>query len=150
VLNEILAKLNQNEKLVGGGAVAVAVGWVLGLILTSGWYGGSNAQALGLIAVAAAVVAIVVLYLKYAPGQNITWPAPVPMIMLILGGAAAVTGVLGLLVALVYDPYQGLCTGALAGFCEGKPITLYLATLIVAAGGGVMAWGGYQEYLKIK
>jgi hypothetical protein len=150
VLNEILAKLNQNEKLVGGGAIGVLVGWVLGLILTSGWYGASGAQALGLIAIAAAVVAVVVLYLKYAPGQNITWPLPVPMLMLIVGGVAAAAGVLGLLIALVYDPCGGYCNAVLGNLGLGKPITLYLATIVVAAGGGVMAWGGYQEYLKIK
>jgi hypothetical protein len=149
VLNEILAKLNQNEKLVGGGAIGVVVGWLLGLIITSGWYGVSGAQALGLIALAAAIVAVVVLYLKHAPNQNITWPAPVPMIMLIVGGVAAAAGVLGLLIALVYDPCGGLCN-VLGSLAPSKPITLYLATLVVAAGGGVMAWGGYQEYLKIK
>jgi hypothetical protein len=145
VLNEILAKLNQNEKLVGGGALAVVVGWVLGLILTEGWYGASGAQALGLIALAAAIVAVVVLYLKYAPGQNITWPAPVPMIMLIVGGAAVAAGVIGLLMAVVYDPY-----GLLGALGISKPILLYVATIVVAGGGGVMAWGGYQEWLKIK
>ena len=150
MINEILAKLNQNEKLVGGGAIGVAVGWLLGLILTSGWYGASNAQGLGLIALAAAIVAVVVLYLKYAPNQNITWPAPVPMIMLGLGAAAAIAGVLALLLAVVYDPCGGYCNAILGSLGAGKPFTLYIAALIVAAGGGVMAWGGYQEYLKIK
>jgi hypothetical protein len=150
VLNEILAKLNQNEKLVGGGAIVVVVGWLLGFLITNSWYGYSGAQGLGLLAVAAAVVAVVVLYLKYAPGQSITWPFPVPMILLGLGIAAGVVALLGLLMAFTYDPCGGLCNGLLSSYGVGKPITLYLATVVVVAGGALMAWGGYQEYLKVK
>ena len=57
MVNEILAKLNQNEKIIGGGAIAILVGWILGLILTSSggfsWYGQSGAQGTGLLAILA-------------------------------------------------------------------------------------------------
>jgi amino acid transporter len=147
VLNEILAKLNQNEKMVGGGAIVVAVGWLLGLVLTS-WYGASGAQGLGFVAVAAAVAAIVVIYLKYAPNMKIAWPAPITLIILVIAAVAAIAALLGLLEAFTYDPYGGLgayCNLAGAA-CPTKPVTLYLAAAVVLVGGAVMAYGAYMEY----
>jgi hypothetical protein len=152
VLNEIIAKLGKNEKLIGIGAVVVAVAWLLGLIITSGWYGSSGAQTTGLLAVAAAVVAVVVLYLKYAPNTNITWPAPITTILLGAGAVAAIAGVLGLLQAVMYDPFGGITgLGALASqYGAGKPITIYLAAIGVVAGGAVMAYGAYLDYTASK
>ena len=147
MLNEILAKLTQNEKLIGIGAIVAVAGWILGLILTSGWYGYSGAQSLGLLAVAAAVVAIVVLYLKYAPNTNITWPLPLSLIMLILGGVAAVVGLLGLLIAFTYDPCGGLCNAILGDLGAGKPVTLYIVALAVLVGGALMTYAAYMEWV---
>lgn len=145
VLNEIMAKLTKNEKLIGIGAVVVAVAWVLGLVITSGWYGSSGAQTTGLLAVAAAVAAVVVLYLKYAPNTNITWPAPLPVILLVLAGVTAVVALLGLFMAFTYDPCQGFCN--IAGYPgPAKPITLYLAAGAVLVGGGLMVYAAYLSY----
>lgn len=158
MLNEILAKLNMNEKLIGGGAIVVAVGWILGLILTGSssgvgygsfsWYGSSGAQGTGLVAVVAAVAAIVVIYLKYAPNMKIAWPAPVAMILLICAAVAAVAALIGLLQAFTYDPFGGLCSGLLSQYCTvpSKPILLYAAAAVVLVGGGLMAYGAYTEY----
>jgi hypothetical protein len=157
VLNEILAKLNKNEKLIGGGAIVVLVGWLLGLVLTSSggysWYGPSNAQNLDGLSLLAAIAAVVVVYLKYAPNMKITWPLPLPQIMLGIGAVAAIAAVLGLLVAFTYDPFSGVAQycglanslGVVAA-CSSKPITLYLATIVVLVGGGLMVYGGYMEY----
>src|SRR5450759_4631949 len=100
VLNEILAKLTKNEKLIGIGAVVVAVAWLVGWLITDGWYGASGAQTMGLLALVAAIVAVVVLYLKYAPNTNITWPAPLPVLLLGIAAVAGVAALIGLLQAL--------------------------------------------------
>jgi ABC-type Fe3+-siderophore transport system permease subunit len=156
VVNEILAKLNQNEKIIGGGAIAILVGWILGLILTSSggvsWYGQSGAQASGLLAILAGIAAVVVIYLKYAPNVKITWPAPITLILLVIAVIAALAALGGLLQALMYDPYAGL-SGAYCNLassygvtCPTKPITIYLAAIVVLAGGAAMAYGAYMEY----
>ena len=149
VLNEIMAKLTKNEKLIGIGAVVAVVGWLLGLLITSSWYSASGAQGIGMLAVAAAVAAIVIIYLKYAPGTNITWPAPLPVILLVLACVTAVVALLGLFMAFTYDPCQGFCN--IAGYAgPTKPITLYLAAGAVLVGGAVMAWGAYQDWTASK
>jgi hypothetical protein len=154
VVNEILAKLNQNEKIIGGGAIAILVGWILGLILTSSggfsWYGQSGAQGTGLLAILAGVAAVVVIYLKYAPNTKITWPAPIPLILLVIAAVAALAALGGALQALTYDPFGGLCSLAnsygVGGACPSKPILLYVAAVVVLAGGAAMAYGAYMEY----
>jgi len=152
VLNEILAKLTKNEKLIGIGAVVVAVAWVLGLVITSGWYGASGSQTTGLLALAAAVAAVVVLYLKYAPNTNITWPAPLPTIFLVLAAVAGVAALIGLFQAFTFDPYAGLgAYGALIGSAGiGKPITIYLAAAGVVVGAGLMVYAAYLDWTASK
>ncbi len=147
MLNEILAKMNQNEKLIGLGAVIAVVGWLFGLILTSSWYSYSGAQTLGLLAVVAAVVAIAVLYLKYAPNSSVTWPLPLTMILLILGAVAAVVALIGLFQSFTYDPCGGLCNAFLNQYGGGKPVTLYIAALAVLVGGGLMVYAAYMEWV---
>jgi hypothetical protein len=153
VLKEIMAKINPREKLIGIGAAVAVVGWLIGLVVVGVWYGNSGAQLTGLLAVVAAVVAVVVLYLKYAPGMNITWPAPIPVILLVVAVVAAVAGLLGLFQAFTYDPYGGLsayCNTVLGNACVSKPVTIYLAAGAVLVGGGIMAWGAYQEWTLSK
>ena len=116
MLNELWAKVSAREKFVAYGAVAVLVGWILGQILGSSTIGGynsggfnfpgvtinyfglGNAGALEILALLAAIVVAVVLYLKAAPNMNITWPLPVGQILL---GAAAVSLVAGALATLI-------------------------------------------------
>ena len=145
MLNEIMAKLTANERLIGIGAVVAIVGWVLGLLITSSWYSASGAQGIGFIALAGAIAAIVVIYLKYAPNMKITWPAPIPVILLVLAAAVALAALLGLFEAFTYDPCGGFCN--LAGYAgPSKPITLYLAAVAVLVGGGIMAYAAYMDW----
>ena len=75
------------------------------------------------------------------------------MILLVIAAIAAIAGLLGLFQAFPYDPLAGLCTGLLANACgavPSKPITLYVAALLVLAGGGAMAYGAYMEYTASK
>ena len=148
MLNEILAKMNQNEKLIGLGAVVAVVGWLLGLLITSSWYSASGAQTLGLLAVVAAVVAIAVLYFKYAPNSTMTWPLPVTMILLILGAVVGVVALIGLFQAFTYDPCGGLCNGLIGQYVNNaKPVTLYVAAAAVLVGGALMTYAAYMEWV---
>ena len=149
MLNEIIAKLTKNEKLIGIGAAVVAVAWVLGLVITSGWYGSSGAQMTGLLAVLAAAAAVVVLYLKYAPNTNITWPAPLPVILLGIAAVAGAAALIGLLQAFTYDPFGGY--GALISqYGGGKPVTIYLAAAGVVVGAGLMVYAAYLDWTASK
>ncbi len=147
MLNEILAKLNQNEKLIGLGAVIAVVGWLFGLLITDRWYDAVGAQTLGLLAVLAAIAALVVLYLKYAPNSNVAWPLPVSLLFLILGAVVAVIALIGLLQAFTYDPCHGYCNLLGTGYKIDKPITLYVAVLGVLVGGALMAYAAYMEWV---
>ena len=148
MLNEILAKLTKNEKLIGIGAVVVVVAWILGLVITDSWYSASGAQTMGLLALVAAIVAVVVLYLKYAPNMNITWPAPLPVLLLGIAAVAGVVALIGLLQAFTYDPFAGY--GNLIGAKANKPIMLYVAALGVVVGAGLMVYAAYLDWTASK
>jgi hypothetical protein len=148
VLNEILAKLTKNEKLIGIGAVVVAVAWLVGWLITDSWYSLSGAQTMGLLALVAAIVAVVVLYLKYAPNMNITWPAPLPVLLLGIAAVAGVVALIGLLQAFTYDPFAGY--GNLIGVKANKPIMLYVAAAGVVVGAGLMVYAAYLDWTASK
>lgn len=148
MLNEILAKLTQNEKLIGIGAAIVAVAWLLGVLITDSWYSASGAQTMGLLAVVAAAVAVVILYLKYAPNTNITWPAPLPVIFLVVAAVAGVVALFGLLQAFTYDPFGGY--GNLVGVKISKPIMIYVAAAGVVVGAGLMVYAAYLDWTASK
>jgi hypothetical protein len=151
VLQELWAKLSANEKLVAYGVPAVVVGWILGQVLgsstigggtvggyaipgyTINYFGWGNAGLFAILALLAAIVVGVVLYLKIAPNMNITWPLPVGQILL---GAAAVAFVCGVLMTLIQVTNGG-----------NPPALMYVADIIVIGGGAVSAWGAYQLYL---
>ena len=149
MLNEILAKLNQNEKLIGVGAIVALVGFVVGLVLTSqsygvsvysvtiNWYSGSGAEGVGIIALILAIAAVVVVYLKYAPNMKIAWPAPLPLILLVITGVGALAALLGLFDAFTYG-------GGVTGI--DKPIMVLVAAVVVLVGCGIQAYGSYMEY----
>ena len=154
MLNELWAKVSAREKFVAYGAVAVLVGWILGQILGSSTIGGynsggfnfpgvtinyfglGNAGALEILALLAAIVVAVVLYLKAAPNMNITWPLPVAQILL---GAAAVSLVAGALATLIQVTNPG-----------SPPVMMYLCDVLVVGGGAAMTWFSYQEFLASK
>jgi hypothetical protein len=128
-IQEFWNKLNPRERLTVWGALAVAVGWIIGLTASYG-IGGGGLSLIGAIAV------VVVLYLKYAPNQTITWPAPVPTIILVISAVVAIGALLTLLDMLRFLSLVGY------GFVAGA----ILAGVVTAAGAVLMVWGAWQEY----
>jgi TRAP-type C4-dicarboxylate transport system permease small subunit len=121
-VQEIWNKLNPRERLVAAGSAVVVVAWLVGLVTYFG-YG------LTTLALLAAIASLVILYLKYAPNTNITWPAPVSLILVVLGGLAALFVLIDFLRELSFLTATDAITG--------------IAFLV---GAGLMAWGGWQEY----
>jgi hypothetical protein len=114
-------KLNANEKLVMYGAGIVVIAFLIGAV-----GGGFGTGSLDLIA---AIAIAVIYWLKYSPNQ-ITWPAPVQTIVLIIAGISAVFALLAVL-----------------GWIGFFGLGLYGIGIIVnAIGCGVMAYGAWKEY----
>jgi hypothetical protein len=131
VVQEIWAKFNPNERLVGIGALVIIVSWIVGIV-------GSYGFGTSILALLGAIAALVVLYLKYSPTSNVTWPAPIPVILLAI---AAVVGVVELLALLQLLSILG----ALSLF--GGIFALYLIAAIgTVVGAAIMLWGSYQEW----
>jgi hypothetical protein len=153
VLNELWAKVSPRERFVVYGAAVTVVAWLIGVILATKSYGGGggypgyslnfftqyHGMDLGLLGMLAAVAVLVVIYLRYAPSMNITWPAPVATILL---GAAGVSLVCSALMTLLQ-----LTSGI--GISDW-PIFAWVAVLGMVAGGAVMTWFSYQEYMASK
>jgi hypothetical protein len=154
VVNELWAKVSAREKLIVYGAVAVIVGWLVGLILASvnlcagiqvqgfvcpsvNYFSWSTAGTTAILALVAALATLVVIYLKIAPNMSITWPMPVAQILL---GVCAITGALAVITALL-NVTSGL---------SSPPIGMYIADILFVAGGAVMAWFAYQEFVASK
>ena len=159
MLNEILAKINPREKLIGIGAIVFVVGWLVGFLLASVSYAGftagnvwnsSGGTGIGFVGLLAAIAAVVVIYLKYAPNMKITWPAPIPVILL---GIAAVAALVALY--LLWNNFSNSQDwGKLAGLgitgYPSWPITDWIAVAGVVVGAGIMVWGAYQEWTLSK
>jgi len=102
VVQEIWSKFNANERLAAIGAIVILVSFIIGLVSPYG-IGASTIALLGALAVLA------VLYLKYAPNQTITWPAPVPVILLAISGVVGLLAVIGTVVGaaiMLWGSYQ--------------------------------------------
>jgi hypothetical protein len=154
VLNELMAKINPREKLIGIGAIVFLVGWLIGFLLASVSYSivsinvfnNSGGSGLGFIGVLGAIAAIVVIYLRYAPNMNITWPAPIEVIQLAI---AAVVGVVALY--LLWQNFSnsqdwGKAAGlGITGY-PSWPITDWIAVAGVVAGAAIMVWGAFQDW----
>jgi hypothetical protein len=122
-VQEFWKKLNANEKMVMYGAAIVVVAFLVGLVGSYG-FGSASTDLIAAIAVA------VVYWLKYSPNK-ITWPAPVPTIVLVISGIAAFFAILAALTTI----------GLLFGF------GLFGISLIInAIGCAMMAWFAYKEY----
>lgn len=114
-------KLNANEKLVMYGAGLVVIAFLLGT--AGGGFGSASGDLI------AAIVVTVVYWLKYSPNK-ITWPAPVPTIVVVVTGIAAVFALLG---ALTWISFLGF--------------GLYGIGIIAnAIGCGLMFYGAWKEY----
>ena len=114
-------KLNPNERLAGYGAIVLVVVAIIGFVLR--WNDGPT------LALIAGILALGVLYLKYAPNMNISWPLPPATILL---GIGAVGGILLVLNTLRYLEWL---IGVDAIVLIGLPL-----------GAALVAWGGWQEY----
>lgn len=130
----VWGKLNANERMAAIGAIVILVSWVVGL---TGYGFGTSA-----IALIGAVGVLAILYLKYSPNQSITWPAPVPVLLL---GISAVVGVVELLVLLSLLSWIGILA-TYAGFAIGYLIGA-IGTIVGAA---IMLWGSFQEWQASK
>jgi hypothetical protein len=127
-IQEIWNKFNPRERLSGIGAGLIILGWIVSLA--------SYGVGAGTVALLGAIAVLVILYLKYAPNQNINWPAPTSLLIL---GISAVVGLLVLL-----DLLRVL--GVLSFFGA----TAIVAILLEVAGSAIMLWGAWQEYQIVK
>lgn len=149
MLQQMWAKLNARERFFLYGLGAVVVGWILGLILgnasncvsafgQTACYGSvnyftlGNAGLLGMLALVAAIVGAVALYLRVAPNVNFTWPMPYAQAIL---GIAAIALICAVLMVLIQFTNPG-----------DKPVLMLVADVVVVAGAALMAWGAYQEW----
>jgi hypothetical protein len=122
---QIWDKFNPRERLTAIGAGLV----ILGFIVSIAGYG----IGAGTISLLGAIAVLAIFYLKYAPNQNITWPVPVPLLVLGIAGLVAILAALDVLTSLKYLGLLGVGIGV-------------LALILEAVGAGLMAWGAWQEY----
>ncbi|TMC66175.1 MAG: hypothetical protein E6J17_00855 [Chloroflexi bacterium] len=121
---EFYNKLNANERLAAIGSIVVIVGFIVSLLGAYG-FGGNTIALLGAIAVLA------IYFLKYSPSQTMTWPAPIPTIVLAISAITAILAILGAL------PVLGLLGG----------LGLYtLGAIVTVVGAIIMVWGAWQDY----
>jgi hypothetical protein len=157
VLNELWAKVSAREKLVVYGAVIALVGVIVGLILASvnpcsglgansalcpsiNYFTWDTAGIFVWLTLIAAVASLVVVYLHVAPNMNITWPMPYPQILLGVAGATFVFAVLIVLGQLIRA----------GGFGVNPPVFMYVADILVVAGGALAAYAAYMDWTASK
>jgi drug/metabolite transporter (DMT)-like permease len=157
VLNELWAKISAREKMVVYGAGVAVIAWLIGVVLATKSYGGGSISGiaipgysinfftnyhgmdLGLIAMLAALAAAAAIYVKNSPTMNITWPAPFPTVLLALSGLSLACAALMTLLQLT----SGIGVG-------DWPIFAWVAVIGMLAGGALMSWSAYQEYVASK
>lgn len=123
-LQDAWNKFNPRERMTAAGAGIVVLAWIVGLV--------ARGFGVGSIALVGAIAVLAVLYLKYAPNQNINWPIAPSLIVLGISAIVALFAVITLLEWLGYTSLLG--------------IPGILSLLLYAGGGAVMAWGAWQEY----
>ena len=126
-ITQFMGKLNANEKMVAYGAVITIVAWIIGIV-TGG----------GSLSFIAGLAVLVIYWLKYTPGQTMTWPAPIPTIVLVIGGLSAIFGLLALLGILSWFGVLGFYGGFLLGAVA--------AVIVNAIGAAMMGWFAWKEY----
>lgn len=152
MLKELWAKISARERLMVYGAGAVGLGVLVGMILGTKSYGAGgfsisvnyftadNAGLFALLALIGAIATIAVIYLHVAPNMNITWPAPYGQVLLIV---AAITAACAILIVLMQLIRAG-------GFGPEPPIFMYVADIAVVAGGALLGFTAYQEWMASK
>lgn len=120
---QLMNRLNVNEKQVIYGAIIVVVAFLVGAISGFGFLGSGSGD------LAAAVAIAVIYWLKYQPNP-INWPIPPQTIVL---GIAAVAAFFALVALVTWIAVIG--------------INLYsLSVILNAIGCGMMAYGAWKEY----
>jgi hypothetical protein len=127
-VQEIWNKFNPRERMTAAGAGVVILAWLIGIV--------ARGFGLGSIALLGAIAVLVILYLKYAPNQNITWPVAPSLLILAI---AAIVELMAVLTLLDWIGYIG-----------GLSVTGTLSLVLYVVGGGIMAWGAWQEYQIVK
>jgi hypothetical protein len=122
----IWQKFNSRERLTAIGAGLIIIGWLVSLT--------SFGVGTGVISLLGAIAVLAILYVKYAPNMNVTWPAPVSLIILAISAIVALLALIGLLSLLPYLSLLGFFGGGL------------LAWVIGIVGAALMVWGAWQEY----
>jgi hypothetical protein len=121
----IWEKFNPRERQTAIGAGLVILGWIVSI---AGYGIGA-----GTISLLGAIAVLAIFYLKYAPNQNINWPAPVPLLVVGIAGLVALLAAIDVLTSLKYLGLLGFGIGV-------------VALVLEAVGAGLMAWGAWQEY----
>ena len=124
-VQDVWNKLNPRERLTATGALVVVLGWIVSL---AGFGAGA-----GTVSLLGAIAVLAIFYLKYTPTQNITWPAPIPTIVLGISAIVALLAVLDVLTSLNFLRIFGFGLGI-------------IALIIEAIGAALMVWGAWQEY----
>ena len=123
-------KLNANERMAATGAAVVFVLSLLG----GGW-----------IAILGAGAVLVIYWLKYSPNQ-ITWPAPIQLINLVISGIIGLFAVIGVLFVLGIGSFGFGLVGLTGGFLGGVYLVAVVAAIAYAVGAGMMVLGTWREY----
>jgi hypothetical protein len=121
---QIWEKFNPRERMTAAGAGIVILAWLVGIV--------ARGFGVGSIALIGAIAVLVILYLKYAPNQNIAWPIATSLLIL---GISVIVAVAALLTLLDLLPFISVL-GASA----------IISLLLYVIGAAVMAWGAWQEY----
>ena len=128
MLQDLWNKFNPRERISAAGAGILILAWLVGIV--------ARGFGVGSIALLGAIAVLAILYLKYAPNQNIQWPIATSLLIL---GISALVALFALLTLLDWLGYTSLL-GA-AGI---------LSLLLYAVGAAVMVWGAWQEYQVVK
>ena len=83
-----------------------------------------------------AIIVLAIYWLKYAPGQNVTWPLPIPTLVLLITGISAVLVVLTVLPVISLGLF----------FYGGIWVLAFVADVV---GVIVMAYGAWREYQTV-
>ena len=131
-MNDIMTRINANDRLVGLGAVILIVSWMLGIV---------TFRFVGFWTLPFAVIALVILFLKYSPDAKFEWPVPVALILLILGALATFGAAWGFFWAVI-----GVLIDTALGFNAIGFVLNFALSIAILVGAGLMLYGSYKEY----
>src|SRR5512143_1712959 len=101
MLQDLWNKFNPRERISAAGAGILILAWLVGIV--------ARGFGVGSIALLGAIAVLAILYLKYAPNQNIQWPIATSLLIL---GISALVALFALLTLLDWLGYASLLGGA--------------------------------------